>query len=158
MASQTIVYEKGDVVGHSELGRGIVLKNQVVKGDQTDGLKIMFDVSGIHDDVDPGELYSLDGPWNIREPLRIKLTYDEAIRIFNGMVKIWNRDPNNGERFVENDEELMDALGCGRASFGVPVELLTNTQKALLSSILDDVVIMVADKEVYPPVFRIGEC
>lgn len=163
MARNIVVYEKGDIVGHPEFGRGEILEDQTVKGSKTGGVTVKFDVSGRKDDLDPQDLYPLWGHENgyLGKPLRIKLPYHEAIRIYNAMVEIWNENSKNSEEPVKDENELMDAMGCGRSSFGISTELLTSEQKALLESVIEEedfCVIMVADKEVYPPIFRIGGC
>lgn len=165
MARNIVVYEKGDIVGHPEFGRGEILEDQIVKGSKTNGVAVKFDVSGRKDDLDPQDLYPLWGQqcsyMDGAESLRIKLPYSEAIRIYNAMVEIWNENPKSSEEPVEDENELMGAMSCGRTSFGISIELLTSEQKALLKQEIeckDPCIIMVADKEVYPPVFRIGGC
>lgn len=160
MAKKIILYEKGDVVGHSSLGKGMVLCDQTIKNGKTDGLMIHFNVSGRMNDVDPKDIFPLWGPKSgyLAEPLRIILSHPEAMRLYNTAIKKYPKTNT-----VDTAEELMDELGCGRSSMGIDWNLLSIEQQALLaeekeSEGKDEFVIMVADKEVYPPIFRIGGC
>lgn len=161
MAKKIIIYEKGDVVGHPTFGRGTVLEGQTIKNGKTDELTVQFNVSGRRN-VNPQSIFPLWGQKSgyLAEPLRIILSHPEAMRLYNATIKL---HPRTDLETVNTADELMDRLGCGRSSMGIDWKLLDIEQQALLSEEKEsegseDFVIMVADKEVYPPIFRIGGC
>ncbi len=88
------------------------------------------------------------------EPLRIKVSHKEAIRLFNAALGASEDDVATP---VSTPTQLMNALGCGRVCIGIQDEFLSRVDAGAMEGVARPI-ILVADKEVYPPVFRIGEC
>jgi len=76
-----------------------------------------------------------------RSGLRVQVTAEVALAILN-------HPQNSRNGIITTSDEAYDRLGCGRYQYGV----IGTT----ISGQLD--MILLCDKEVYPPVFRIGEC
>jgi hypothetical protein len=89
----------------------------------------------------------------MHKPLRIEISHKDAITYYHSIT---------GSTRLKKVSTLYDNMGCGRICFNLPQKfIMWKHLIALKNSIeLRDTksVIFVCDKEVYPPVFRIGDC
>jgi hypothetical protein len=86
------------------------------------------------------------------KPKRIKISYEDAIYYYHGIT---------GTKRLKKISTLYDKMGFGRICYGIPTRLLKPEHLSVFRDCQDirdsGAVVFVCDKEVYPPVFRIGE-
>ena len=92
------------------------------------------------------------------EPKRVKLSYEDAIYYYHTIT---------GSKRLKKVSTLYDNMGCGRTCYGISEKELKPEHLEMFRESLEKdkrisksgvgYVVFVCDKEVYPPVFRIGE-
>lgn len=87
------------------------------------------------------------------KPLRIEISYNDAVHYYHAIT---------GSTRLKKISTLYDKMGCGRVTFSIPRRFLKLKHLFQLTNSVElrdtKEVIFVCDKEVWPPVFRIGDC